>query len=81
MKSVICARKKGLNSEALDIIREIKGPLAVVAVTGLPQTGKSYLLNRMLLNRKQGFLVGGNDHSEIGLTIWGKPVLGQTSKL
>ena len=35
-----------------------EGPLGVVAVAGLYRTGKSYLLNRMLLNRSNGFGVG-----------------------
>jgi len=40
-----------INSEALDFIKSLEGPLGVVAVAGLYRTGKSYLLNRMLLNR------------------------------
>lgn len=33
-------------------------PLAVVAVAGMYRTGKSYLLNRVLLDRSDGFGVG-----------------------
>jgi hypothetical protein len=36
----------------------IEGPVGLVAVAGLYRTGKSYLLNRMLLNRSDGFGVG-----------------------
>lgn len=34
-----------VHDEAAAIIRQIRGPLAVVAVAGLYRTGKSYLLN------------------------------------
>jgi len=40
------------------MLQAIPGPLGVVAVAGLYRTGKSYLLNRMLLNRSNGFGVG-----------------------
>ena len=40
------------------MLQGIPGPLGVVAVAGLYRTGKSYLLNRMLLNRSNGFGVG-----------------------
>ena len=33
-------------------------PVAVVAVAGMYRTGKSYLLNRVLLDRSDGFGVG-----------------------
>lgn len=44
-----------LNTEALDFIRTVPEPLAIISVAGLYRTGKSYLLNRMLLNTKSGF--------------------------
>ena len=34
------------------------GPIGVVGVAGMYRTGKSYLLNQMLLNRSDGFGVG-----------------------
>ncbi len=49
-----------VTEEARSFLAELPGPLAVVAVTGLYRTGKSYLINRMLLNRKQGFGVGSS---------------------
>lgn len=33
-------------------------PLAIVSVAGMYRTGKSYLLNRVLLDRSDGFGVG-----------------------
>ena len=47
-----------LGEEATEFLKEIKGPIGVVAVAGMYRTGKSYLLNRMILNRSKGFGVG-----------------------
>jgi hypothetical protein len=47
-----------LNPEATSFMSSIEGPVGLVAVAGLYRTGKSYLLNRMLLNRSDGFGVG-----------------------
>ena len=45
------------------------------------RTGKSYLLNRMLLNREKGFGVGPTvNPCTKGLWIWGAPVLGTTAE-
>lgn len=37
---------------------KMDAPLGVISVAGMYRTGKSYLLNRMLLNRSRGFDVG-----------------------
>jgi hypothetical protein len=43
------------------------------------RTGKSYLLNRVLLDRKDGFGVGPTvNPCTKGLWVWGRPVPGQT---
>ena len=47
-----------LTKEATDFLKLINGPIGLVAVAGMYRTGKSYLLNRMLLNRSDGFGVG-----------------------
>lgn len=47
-----------LTEEARALLNSIDGPIGVVSVAGMYRTGKSYLLNRMLLNRSQGFGVG-----------------------
>jgi hypothetical protein len=47
-----------LTPEAVSFLRKINGPIGLVAVAGMYRTGKSYLLNRMLLNRSSGFGVG-----------------------
>ena len=36
----------------------MQGSIGVISVAGLYRTGKSYLLNRMLLNRSSGFGIG-----------------------
>jgi len=47
----------------------------------LYRTGKSYLLNRVILNRSEGFGVGNtiNPHTK-GIWIWGKPFKGQNAE-
>ena len=40
-----------VSNEAKDMLKRVKGPLGVIAVAGMYRTGKSFLLNRMLLNR------------------------------
>jgi hypothetical protein len=47
-----------INEDAMAMINSIKGNIGVIAVAGLYRTGKSYLLNRMLLDRSSGFGVG-----------------------
>ena len=59
----------------------IKGPLAVLAVAGVYRTGKSFLLNRCLLNVQGGvgFGVGPTiNPCTKGLWVWGTPVAGYT---
>jgi len=61
------------------MLRRVKGPLGVVAVAGMYRTGKSFLLNRMLLNRQKGsgFGVGPSiNPCTKGLWLWGTPVAG-----
>lgn len=64
------------------MLRRVKGPLGVIAVAGMYRTGKSYLLNRMLLNRqkKGGFGVGPSvNPCTKGLWLWGTPIPGTTA--
>jgi hypothetical protein len=39
-----------INEDTLTFLKELDGPLGVISVAGMYRTGKSYLLNRMLLN-------------------------------
>ena len=58
-----------------------KGPIAVVSVVGMYRTGKSYLLNRVLLNlnaEESGFGVGPTiNPCTKGLWMWNKPIIGK----
>lgn len=47
----------------------------VIGVAGLYRTGKSYLLNRVLLNRESGFGIGSTINAcTKGIWMWGKPI-------
>ena len=63
------------------MLSKVEGPLGVIAVAGMYRTGKSYLLNRMLLNlNKKGFGVGPSiNPCTKGLWMWGSPIKGTTS--
>lgn len=70
-------KKFFINEDAENILRKIEGPIGVVSVAGMYRTGKSYLLNRMLLNRSSGFSVGPSiNPCTKGLWIWSKPING-----
>ena len=60
-----------INEETLDFLRTLEGPIGVISVAGMYRTGKSYLLNRMLLNRSRGFDVGPtiNACTKVSLTL------------
>lgn len=47
-----------INEEAVSLVTSIKGNIGIISVAGLYRTGKSYLLNRMILDRSSGFGVG-----------------------
>lgn len=66
-----------LTAEASEFLRSVPGPIGVVSVAGLYRTGKSYLLNQMLLNRSSGFGVGPTvNPCTKGLWCWGTPIKG-----
>ena len=68
-----------INQEALEIIRQLQNPLGVISVAGMYRTGKSYLLNRMLLNRSGGFSVGPSiNPCTKGLWMWSKTIQAHT---
>lgn len=69
-----------IEQEAIEFLQSLEGPLCVISVAGMYRTGKSYLLNRVLLNRKRGFGVGPTVNAcTRGLWVWGTPIAG-TSK-
>ena len=68
-----------INPEALEVIRQLQSPLGVISVAGMYRTGKSYLLNRMLLNRSGGFSVGPSiNPCTKGLWMWSKTIPAHT---
>lgn len=70
-----------MTPQAIQFLRSIEGPIAVVSVAGLYRTGKSYLLNRVLLNRSSGFGVGSTINAcTKGLWCWGKTLRGQSNE-
>ena len=70
-----------INPEAEEIIKQQSNPLGVISVAGMYRTGKSYLLNRMLLNRSNGFSVGPSiNPCTKGLWMWSKPIQAYTTQ-
>ena len=68
-----------MNVEALKIIESINGPISVVGVAGMYRTGKSYLMNRVILNRSSGFGVAPTINAcTKGIWMWAKPLKGET---
>lgn len=69
-----------LNPAALQLLESITKPVAVISVVGKYRTGKSFLLNRILLNRKSGFGVGPTINAcTKGIWMWGEPIYTETS--
>ena len=63
------------------MIKTFDSEFGVIAVAGMYRTGKSYLLNRMLLNKQKGFSVGPTvNPCTKGLWIWSKPIYGNSDK-
>ena len=75
-------QKFEIQPEAKQLASLFKKPIAVVSVVGMYRTGKSYLLNRVLLNKKageKGFGVGPTiNPCTKGLWMWGTPVKATT---
>ncbi|EKX42173.1 hypothetical protein GUITHDRAFT_158150 [Guillardia theta CCMP2712] len=69
-----------VTDEARDVLSRIDSPISVLSVVGMYRTGKSFLLNRILLDRKDGFPVGSTVNAcTKGLWIWSKPLRGKTA--
>src|SRR5574343_599781 len=74
-------QKFELNPEALSFIRKLPSPLSIVSVAGVYRTGKSYLLNRVILDRNRGFEVGPTINAcTKGLWIWGEAIQGTSEE-
>mmetsp|Transcript_49551 Transcript_49551/g.117872 ORF Transcript_49551/g.117872 Transcript_49551/m.117872 type:complete len:1566 (+) Transcript_49551:63-4760(+) len=65
--------KFDVTPEAAVFLNSIDEPVAVIAVVGLYRTGKSFLMNRILLNQSGGFQVGPTvNPCTKGLWLWDK---------
>lgn len=80
---LIEADEKGtyrVNPEALEVLSAITKPLSVVSVVGKYRTGKSFLLNRILLDRRSGFGVGPTIRAcTKGIWMWSDPIPVETA--
>ena len=68
--------KFSLTDEAKQFLLTLEAPIAVVAIVGRYRTGKSFLVNRMLLDvTGNGFQVGSTVNScTKGLWMWNRPL-------
>eukprot|EP01022_Parablepharisma_sp_SALTPOND_P025670 TRINITY_DN602_c1_g1_i1.p1 TRINITY_DN602_c1_g1~~TRINITY_DN602_c1_g1_i1.p1 ORF type:complete len:1870 (-),score=221.62 TRINITY_DN602_c1_g1_i1:13785-19394(-) len=63
-----------IEQEAIDLLKQIEKPIAFLCVCGKYRTGKSYLLNKVLLGTTDGFSVGSTINAcTKGLWIWKRP--------
>ncbi|RIA89264.1 guanylate-binding protein [Glomus cerebriforme] len=61
------------NESALDIIRKIDGPVAIIAIVGSYRRGKSWFAN-VLHGRHDGFMLGSTvERCTQGIYMWNKP--------
>jgi hypothetical protein len=64
-----------LSREAESMIRNLPSPIGVISAVGNVKTGKSFLLNRVILDIEGGFAVGSSvDPCTKGLWIWNRPL-------
>lgn len=69
-----------VNPRAIELLEAMDRPVAVISVVGKYRTGKSFLLNRILLNRQSGFGVGPTINAcTKGIWMWGEPFLAETA--
>ncbi len=77
--------KFSLCEEALNVIRSVRGPVAIAAVCGRARQGKSYILNSLAKhhgsqvgfdeNKADGFVVGPTTKPcTKGLWLWSHPL-------
>lgn len=63
-----------MTKQAEDILKKIDKNVSVVSVAGLYRTGKSYLLNKVILDKKSIFGVGPTvNPCTKGLWMWLEP--------
>jgi len=71
-----------LNEEAAEELSKYEGNISFVTVAGKYRTGKSFLLNKLLNLRGEGFTVDPTtDACTQGIWIWSKPVYNERDNL
>ena len=64
-----------VNEDAIAILNRLQGAISVVAVAGVYRTGKSFLLNRVVLQQAAGFNVGPTTRAcTKGIWMWSVPL-------
>lgn len=64
--------------EALTLLRDIKGPIGVLSISGRARQGKSFILNQ-LIGQNGGFQVASTHRPcTKGLWIWSNPIFRKT---
>lgn len=64
-----------VNPDAIELLHTLQSPLAVVAVAGMYRTGKSFLLNRVILGKQNAFTVGPTTRAcTKGVWLWSEPL-------
>lgn len=67
-----------VNPQAVAYLQSVPKPISVVGVAGMYRTGKSYLLNRVILNKNEGFGVSPTTNAcTKGIWVWSKPLQGR----
>ena len=56
-------------------MKSIEAPFGLISISGITKSGKSFLLNRGILNQKKGFIVGNYNLGTKGISIWSKPII------
>ena len=76
------SKKFNLGEEALDALRQVRGPVGVLSVCGRARQGKSFILNQLAgaaASNSGGFEVGPTVRPcTKGLWIWSAPILRHT---
>lgn len=68
--------------ETVDYLRDFEENVAVCSIVGKYRTGKSFLMNKLLDLKKEGFTVSASVNAcTKGLWIWSKPVYNEKSNL
>lgn len=76
----VSSKKFQINPKSEAFLSKVTGPIGVISVAGMYRTGKSYLLNRMILNSQTGFNVGPTvNPCTKGLWIWPQALSGFSS--